>query len=235
VPRALQTPVIGHPPLTQRREQLATAVRSRKRLAPLTPTARAPRGVFSTTTTCETPRSSTATRRVADCSEVVTRPLPHTSDGNPQLYHRRKLQEVEASRESGPVEDRNRYLRLDARVDKVRDGAQVVRERVVARTPCSKPRARGDRPRRRRVLAEGNRALRTGRPAVSLPGFVLGVMRRLCWVVTLLRTSALSVRVAREDEGETQRASRTASQVSIGGLELRAFARSRFGHSQAPG
>jgi hypothetical protein len=53
-----------------------------------------------------------------------------------------------------------------------------------------------------RVLAEGNRALRTGRPAVSLPGFVLGVMRRLCWVVTLLRTSALSVVFAREDEGE---------------------------------
>jgi hypothetical protein len=43
--------------------------------------------------------------------------------------------------ESGPVGDRNRYLRLDARVDKVRDGAQVVRERVVARTPCSKRRA----------------------------------------------------------------------------------------------
>jgi len=29
------------------------------------------------------------------------------------------------------VEDRYRYLRLDARVDKVRGGAQVVRERLV--------------------------------------------------------------------------------------------------------
>src|SRR6266480_1411941 len=36
------------------------------------PTARAPCGVFSTTVTCEEPRSSTATRRVADCSDPVT-------------------------------------------------------------------------------------------------------------------------------------------------------------------
>ncbi|MEA2315260.1 MAG: hypothetical protein QOI03_1952 [Solirubrobacteraceae bacterium] len=37
------------------------------------------------------------------------------------------------------MEDRYRYLRLDARVDKVRDGARVVRERLVARTTCSRP------------------------------------------------------------------------------------------------
>jgi hypothetical protein len=37
------------------------------------------------------------------------------------------------------VEDRYRYLRLDARVDKVREGGQVVRERRWSHTPCSRP------------------------------------------------------------------------------------------------
>lgn len=32
---------------------------------------------------------------------------------------------------SGPLEDRYRYLSLDAKVEKVRDGGQVVRERLV--------------------------------------------------------------------------------------------------------
>jgi hypothetical protein len=36
--------------------------------------------VFSTTTTREAPRSSTATSRAVDCSEVVTRRLSHTND-----------------------------------------------------------------------------------------------------------------------------------------------------------
>ena len=45
----------------------------------LMPTARAPCGVCSTTTTRQAPRSSTATSRALDCSEALTRPLSHTS------------------------------------------------------------------------------------------------------------------------------------------------------------
>ncbi len=49
-------------------------------LPALIPTARAPCGVFSTTSTCEAPRLSTATIRAVDCSKAVTRPLSHTSE-----------------------------------------------------------------------------------------------------------------------------------------------------------
>ena len=58
------------------RQRLETA----NGLPALMPTARAPCGVFSTTTTCEGPRSSTATSRAADCSKVLTRPISHTND-----------------------------------------------------------------------------------------------------------------------------------------------------------
>jgi hypothetical protein len=44
-------------------------------LPALVPTASAPCGVCCTTTTCEAPRSSTATSRAAHCSEAVTRAL----------------------------------------------------------------------------------------------------------------------------------------------------------------
>jgi hypothetical protein len=117
---------------------VATAVRDRKWPARANATARAPCGVFSTTTTCETPRSSTATKRVAGCSEVVTYAPSHTRDGAPSSTTS-AITRGRGLRESGPVEDRYRYVRLDARVDKVRGGAQVVRERLVARTPCSRP------------------------------------------------------------------------------------------------
>jgi hypothetical protein len=57
------------------RQRLETA----NGLPALMPTARAPCGVCSTTTTREAPRSSTATSRAVDCSDAVTRPLSHTS------------------------------------------------------------------------------------------------------------------------------------------------------------
>ena len=66
VPRALQVSIVGHPAPCQ-----ASAHRWRQRLdtsnglPALMPTARAPCGVFSTTTTREAPRSSTATSRAA--------------------------------------------------------------------------------------------------------------------------------------------------------------------------
>jgi hypothetical protein len=41
------------------------------------------------------------------------------------------------------VEDRYRYLRLDARVDKVRDGARVIRERLVVAHAVLEARRRG--------------------------------------------------------------------------------------------
>src|ERR1019366_8621106 len=58
------------------RQRLETA----NGLPALMPTARAPCGVFSTTATCEAPRSSTATSRAVDCSKAVTGPLSHTSN-----------------------------------------------------------------------------------------------------------------------------------------------------------
>jgi hypothetical protein len=66
-----------------------------------------------------------------------------------------------------------------------------------------------------------------------ITGFVLGVMRRLRWVVTAHDLLALCVGVAREDGGERPngrvgwpRESRSVAPNS---------ARSCFGHSQAPG
>ena len=86
--RALRTPCHGHcrHPSSVTRPLPSWANRWRQRLETanglpaLIPTARAPCGVVSTTTTCDAPRSSTATNRAVDCSNVVTGPLSHTNE-----------------------------------------------------------------------------------------------------------------------------------------------------------
>src|SRR5215207_1302550 len=80
VPRALKASILGHPPLAQRGEEVTAAVRDRERLAGADTHGQVPCGVPSTTATWESPSSATATRRVADCSEVLTRRLSHTSE-----------------------------------------------------------------------------------------------------------------------------------------------------------
>jgi hypothetical protein len=70
---------------------------------------------------------------------VVTRPLSHTNDARLAAPPARS-QEVEAFGGSGPPEDRYRYQWLDAKVENVRDGAQVVRERPCGRARCAETR-----------------------------------------------------------------------------------------------
>jgi hypothetical protein len=62
------------------------------------------------------------------------RPRSHTSDARLAVPPAR-TQEVEAFGGAGPLEDRYRYQWLDAKVENVRDGAQVV-----PRVPCGRER-----------------------------------------------------------------------------------------------
>jgi transposase-like protein len=77
-----------------------------------------------------------------DFSKVVTGPLSHTSDPRLAVPPARS-QKVAAFNGSGPLEDRHHNPQLDAKVEKIRDGAQVVRERLVAAHAAHKIRRRG--------------------------------------------------------------------------------------------
>ena len=82
------------------RQRLETA----NGLPALIPTARAPCGVFSTTTTCEPPRSSTATSRAVDCSTLSPAHYPTQATGA-RPYHRpdHKGPSLQASPARGPL------------------------------------------------------------------------------------------------------------------------------------
>ncbi len=130
----------------------------------LMPTARAPCGVCSTTSTCEAPRSSTVTSRTVDCSEALTISHERRSLGRPE-------------RDPGGWRS-IAACRMTAQVDKLQVRCRSPQNRLTtsrvcfSRTPTG--RVRGARVRRSSIRSP---SAKCSPPTVSLRRWSLRVFR----------------------------------------------------------